>query len=105
MTTPPTTEEYVEAVIISGPRKGELIRVRDREQELTVEEEAAFDALIEAAQKTGAGLRAAREEAEAREARQRVNQLADEIRRLRERVTRLEAERDMNRRLGCVCKR
>ncbi len=45
--------ERVEAVIISGPRKGELIMLdaalRETEPQLTPEEDAALDAAIEAA--------------------------------------------------------
>ncbi len=45
-----TTTEHVEAIIISGPRKGEFFLVPDDEHEpqLTYEEEKALDFLVEA---------------------------------------------------------
>ena len=39
------TQEPLEAVIISGPRKGEIITVPRQEMELSPAEEAVFDAL------------------------------------------------------------
>lgn len=55
----------VEAVIISGPRKGEFITLPATEAELTPEEEAALQNLLEGAQGLVESIRAANEEAEA----------------------------------------
>jgi hypothetical protein len=44
--TPTTVEECVEAVIISGERKGELIRITQGEHGLTSAEAAVLDALV-----------------------------------------------------------
>ena len=61
--------EPVEAVIISGPRKGEIVRLNSDEIVLTAEEERALDALqaqldqtVQVAKAAVAELSAAREE-------------------------------------------
>lgn len=54
--------EPVEAVIISGPRKGEIIRLSDGEPVLTAAEEAAIERLTEIAAHLAESARAAREE-------------------------------------------
>ena len=78
--TSSAAEGYVEAVIISGPRKGEFITVPDTDweltRELTPEEVAMLDTLVRAAQGLAESARAAREEmdallAELRQARAR----------------------------------
>lgn len=56
--------EPVEAVIISGPRKGEIIRLGDGEPVLTAAEEAAIERLAEAMACLAQSARAAREEAD-----------------------------------------
>lgn len=55
----------VEAVIISGPRKGEFITLPATEAELTPEEEAALQALLEGTRELAESARAASREAEA----------------------------------------
>lgn len=55
----------VEAVIISGPRKGEFITLPQAEAELTPEEEAALQTLLEGAQSLAKSVCAANVEAEA----------------------------------------
>ena len=44
--TQPAIQESVEAVIISGARKGELIRVPEGERGLTPEESSLLDSLV-----------------------------------------------------------
>lgn len=61
----PTTEERAEAVIISGPRKGEFITVPNGESELTPEAEALLDSLIADAQRMAESAQAAAAEADA----------------------------------------
>jgi hypothetical protein len=63
--TEPAVEEAVEAVIVSGARKGEFIRLRESEVELTPEAAALLDRLIEDAQRMAASAHAAAAEAEA----------------------------------------
>jgi hypothetical protein len=58
-------EDAVEAVIISGARKGQLIRIGEGETELTPAEGACLDALTADAQRMAETARAARMEAEA----------------------------------------
>ena len=72
--TPITAEESVEAVIISGERKGELIRISPGECDLTPAESAVLDALIEDAWRLAESARAAAAEADA---------LLQELRRVR----------------------
>ncbi len=62
--TPTTAEEGVGAVIISGKRKGELIRVPEGERELTPAEAALLDALIADAWRLAERARAAAAEAD-----------------------------------------
>jgi hypothetical protein len=54
-----------EAVIISGPRRGEIITLSEGQMSLSAEEEAALDALIADAKRMAESARAARIEAEA----------------------------------------
>jgi hypothetical protein len=61
----PTAEEIVEAVIISGERKGELIRIPEAERELTPAEAALLDSLIADAWRLAESARAAAAEADA----------------------------------------
>ncbi len=69
-------EERVEAVIISGPRKGELITLANgAEPQLTPEEEAALDFAIEAAGRAAESARAAVEAA------QKLNRKLDDVHR------------------------
>ena len=63
--TPPTAEESVEAVIISGERKGELIRIPVGERDLTPAEAALLDDLIADAWRLAESARAAAAEADA----------------------------------------
>jgi hypothetical protein len=63
--TSPTAEESVEAVIISGERKGELIRIAVGERDLTPAEAALLDALIADAWRLAESARAAAAEADA----------------------------------------
>jgi hypothetical protein len=66
MATPqPVIEESVEAVIISGARKGELIRVPEGERDLTPEESRLLDSLVEDAWRMAESARAAAAEADA----------------------------------------
>jgi len=65
MRTTPTNEERTEAVIISGPRKGEFIVVSNGESELTLEEEALVNSLLADAQRLAESARAAAAEADA----------------------------------------
>jgi hypothetical protein len=58
-------EECMEAVIISGTRKGELIQLPDGELELTPAEAALLDTLVADAQRMAESARAAAAEAEA----------------------------------------
>ncbi len=60
----PATQEPAEAVIISGPRKGEFITVPNGESELTPEAEAVLDSLIADAQHMAESARAAAAEAD-----------------------------------------
>jgi hypothetical protein len=55
----------MEAVIISGTRKGELIQLPDGESELTPAEAALLDTLVADAQRMAESARAAAAEAEA----------------------------------------
>lgn len=61
------TEERIEAVIISGPRKGEIISIINDETEpqLSPEEEAMLDVIAVNAQQLAENMREARIEAEA----------------------------------------
>lgn len=54
-----------EAVIISGPRRGEFITLSDNQVSLSLEEEAFLDSLIVDTQRMVESARAARVEAEA----------------------------------------
>ncbi len=63
--TPTTAEESVEAVIISGERKGEFIRIPPGERDLTPAESALLDSLIADAWRVAESARAAAEEADA----------------------------------------
>ncbi len=54
-----------EAVIISGPRRGEFITLSDNQVSLSPEEEAFLDSLIADANRMAESARAARVEAEA----------------------------------------
>jgi hypothetical protein len=58
-------QEAEEAVIISGTRKGELIRLSEDEPELTLAEAALLDELTRDAQRMAESARAAAAEAEA----------------------------------------
>ncbi|MBI3910470.1 MAG: hypothetical protein HY320_05985 [Armatimonadetes bacterium] len=58
-------EGRTEAVIISGPRKGEIITLPSDVWSLTPEEEAALDSLAEGVRRMAEAARAARSEAEA----------------------------------------
>lgn len=80
--TESATEERIEAVIISGPRKGEFITITNGEVEpdLTPQEEAMLDIVVANAKRLAENLRAARVEAEAlvqemREAREERHEL------------------------------
>ncbi|MFN7946689.1 MAG: hypothetical protein U0Z53_15160 [Blastocatellia bacterium] len=42
----PSLPPYAEAVIISGPRKGEFINLTENDEELSSEMEKAFDILL-----------------------------------------------------------
>jgi hypothetical protein len=70
--TQPALDETAEAVIISGARKGEFIRVEGGEVDLTPADAALLDSLIEDARRMAESARAAAEEADAvlRELRQ-----------------------------------
>ena len=63
--TPITAEDSIEAVIISGERKGELIRIPQEEFDLTPAESALLDSLIEDAWRLAESARAAAAEADA----------------------------------------
>lgn len=63
--TPTTAEDSVEAVIISGERKGEMIRIPGGECELTSAEATLLDELIADAWRVAESARAAAAEAEA----------------------------------------
>jgi hypothetical protein len=54
----------MEAVIISGPRKGEFIRIDEDEVELTPAEEALLDTVTESARRLAESARAAAAEAD-----------------------------------------
>jgi hypothetical protein len=56
--------ETIEAVIISGPRKGELITVPKSELELTPDEESLLNSMIADAQRAAESTQAATAEAE-----------------------------------------
>jgi hypothetical protein len=58
-------QEVEEAVIVSGARKGALIRLPGGEPELTAAETAALDEVTEAARRLADSLRAAAAEADA----------------------------------------
>ena len=61
----PTTTETIEAVIISGPRKGEFIRVNDDEEPaLSAEADALLDQAVQAARSMAQNAKAARLELE-----------------------------------------
>lgn len=60
----PVQEDQAEAVIISGPRKGEFIRVSEAEPVLTPEESAMLDSVIESAWRLADTTRAAAKEAD-----------------------------------------
>jgi hypothetical protein len=60
-----STQEAEEAVVISGLRKGELIRLPESGGELAPAEAALLDALIQDARRMAEGARAAAAEAEA----------------------------------------
>jgi hypothetical protein len=62
---PRIAEETVEAVIISGERKGELIRIPGGERELTPAESAFLDSLIADAWRLAESARAATADADA----------------------------------------
>jgi hypothetical protein len=62
--TPLTQPEPAEAVIISGPRKGEFIRLGELDPDLAPAEEALLDQLVEAAQRMAESARAAAVEAD-----------------------------------------
>jgi hypothetical protein len=62
---PTTAEESVEAVIISGERKGELIRIPQGEHDLTPAESALLDSRVEDAWRLAESARAAAAEADA----------------------------------------
>ena len=64
------TIEPVEAVIISGPRKGEIIAVPKGEPVLTPDEESLLGAVITDAQHLAESVRAVAAEADLRELRQ-----------------------------------
>jgi hypothetical protein len=64
-TRQPQQEEIEEAVIISGARKGLLIRLTDGEPELSSAEEKLLDELIDSARRLAESARAATAEAEA----------------------------------------
>lgn len=49
-----TIPPYAEAVIISGPRKGEFINLTENDEELSPEMEKAFDILLATADRLGA---------------------------------------------------
>jgi hypothetical protein len=57
--------ESIEAVIISGARKGQIIAVPEREPELTPHEESLLNAVVADAQQLVKSLRAVTDEAEA----------------------------------------
>jgi hypothetical protein len=57
--------ESVEAVIISGERKGEIITVRNGDVELSAEAQALLDSVVADAQRVAESARAAAAEAEA----------------------------------------
>jgi hypothetical protein len=57
--------EPVEAVIISGERKGEIITVRNGDVELSAEAQALLDSVVADAQRVAESARAAAAEAEA----------------------------------------
>jgi hypothetical protein len=60
-----TAEESAQAVIISGPRKGEFITLPGGEQEITPAEETLVASLMETAASMAENARAAAAEAEA----------------------------------------
>jgi len=76
----PPTLERVEAVIISGPRRGQIITLaedlQDLKRELTPEEEAAFENLQAALRQMAESTCAANEQARA---------LLEDLRQIRER--------------------
>lgn len=59
------TQEPVEAIIISGDRKGELVFIPPEETALSPAETALLNALVEDARRMAESARAATEEAEA----------------------------------------
>jgi hypothetical protein len=69
-------EGYAEAVIISGPRKGEFITVPEGDLELTPAEAAMLDQLVEGAKRLAENARAAAAEANAILAELRLSRLA-----------------------------
>ena len=78
-----TKDEPAEAIIISGPRKGEFIRVNGNENEpvLTPEADALLDQAVQAARSMAENARATRLEMEGllqemREARRRRDEFA-----------------------------
>jgi hypothetical protein len=60
----PAQEETVEAIIISGPRKGEFIQVSEAEPLLTTAETALLDQLTEDARRMAESAREAASEAD-----------------------------------------
>lgn len=101
--------ERVEGVIISGPRKGELITLnadlRETEPRLTPEEDAALDAAVEAARKLSDTMNSFKTGQAEQSSRQRdsLNQKIDawtrRIEDLGNRVIRLETQRESDRSL------
>jgi hypothetical protein len=63
--TQSAAQGYAEAVIISGARKGEFITVPEGEPELTPEEAAMLDQLVEGAKRLAESAREAAAEADA----------------------------------------
>jgi hypothetical protein len=59
----PNLQQYAEAVIISGPRKGEFITVPEDGEQLSPEIEAMLDSLITQARHMAESAKAASDEA------------------------------------------
>lgn len=49
VTASETAEDFIEAVIISGPRKGQFITIKDVDEVITTEEQALLDQAVAAA--------------------------------------------------------
>ncbi len=62
---PPIVEERTEAVIISGPRKGEIIALSNNEVQLTPEESALLDQIVDRSRRMAASATAAASELDA----------------------------------------